>query len=125
MLKDDAPPSPRTEWKKGAGVYVVPGTKGTDGKRMEPFVGRIVERCVDREYYMVYNTQRERAKKKGCRIHVDKITRLEQEGVSPVITKRVRHRDLSEGDKEIFRKVARQEVPPPQTHCGMTRRCGV
>ena len=93
-------------------MYVVPGTKGTNGKRMEPFVGRIVERCVDKEYYMAYNTQLERAAKKGCRIHVDKITRLEQEGLSPSVMKRVSYRDLSEGDKDKFRKAARQEAPP-------------
>jgi len=91
-----SPPLRRTEWKVGAGVYVIPGTgKDTLPKNMEPFPGRIVRRCDDDEdYYMVYNTIREGAKKKGSRIHVNKITRLEQDGVSPAVMSRVRYRDL-------------------------------
>jgi hypothetical protein len=80
---------------------------------MVPFVGRTVERCVDEEHCMAHTTQKARAAKKGCRIHVGKTTRLEQEGASPAMMARVFHKDLSEGDKENFREVARQEPPPP------------
>jgi hypothetical protein len=97
-------------FKKGDGVYVVPGTKGNYGTEMEPFPGRIVERCYDEAYYMVYNTLKERAAKKGVRIHVDKITRLEQEGVSPAIMQRPRYSRLDAKDRDKFLVVARQEV---------------
>ena len=84
VVDGNSPSTRRPEWKVGAGAYVVPGTgPETLPKNMEPFVGRIVERCVDEEYYMVYNTQKARAAKKGCRIHVDKITRLSQPAIRP------------------------------------------
>ena len=95
----------------GMRVTVIPGS-GTDAHphQMAMFTGKVVSR-LDEEYYAVYEFGKERAAKKGKRVHRDKITEWTEPGSSSG-DRGLRYSDLSEKDRDKLRVQAGHEVPP-------------
>ena len=96
---------------KGMMVTVIPGSgKDAHPHQMAMFTGKVVSR-LDEEHYAVYEFGKERAAKKGKRVHRDKMTEWTEPGSTPG-NRGLRYSDLPEKDWEKFRVQAGYEVPP-------------
>jgi hypothetical protein len=92
-------------------VKVIPGSgSDTDPRWMQMYLGKIVSR-LDEEYYAVFEFGKERAAKKGKRVHRDKITEWTEPGSSSG-DRGLRYSDLSEKDRDNLRVQAGHVVPP-------------
>ena len=96
---------------KGTRVTVIPGSgPDVDPRRMAMYCGQVVSR-LDEEYYAVYELGKERAAKKGKRVHRDKMTVWTEPG-STSGSRGPRYMDMSEEVWEKLRVRAGYEVPP-------------
>jgi hypothetical protein len=110
-VSNDGTPNDVDPYPKNTMVTVIPGSgSDTHSHYMAMYTGTVVSR-LDEENYMV-REHKEQARKKGKKVHRDKMTVWVEPGVSPG-NRGPRYSDLSEKDKEKFRKVARLVVPSP------------
>jgi hypothetical protein len=95
----------------GIKVKVIPGSgSDTDPRWMQVHLGKIASR-LDEEHCAVFEFGKERAAKKGKRVHRDKMTEWTEPGSSSG-DRGLRRSDLSEKDRDKLRVQAGHEVPP-------------